>query len=337
MTVLAKYRRLETEGVWRPTPDAQRRDVIVSIGEATLTLSTAAGVALTHWSLPAIVRVNSAQDGEVALFAPDASETEVLELQDAEMISALSEVLAAVGAGPKPRKSWRRTVLAGCVLAFMALVLVWAPSAIGRYTASIVPPAMHANIGADLASHVWRATGMPCDNPAGVTALNKLSRQLFSEKTTLAVVPSALAETAALPGGKLLIGRSLVEDYETPEVLAGYLLAADVRRAREAPLSAFLAKAGLSASLRLLTTGEVGDRALRQHSERIVAMSPIAVSDADLISRMEEAKLPSRPYGYARDISGETTAALISTSVAAPTTPLLSDGEWIALQGICEN
>ena len=54
MTVLAEYQRLEAEGVWRADEDAQRRDVIVSIGEATLTLTDLNEVALTHWSLPAI-------------------------------------------------------------------------------------------------------------------------------------------------------------------------------------------------------------------------------------------------------------------------------------------
>jgi hypothetical protein len=49
---------------------------------------------------------------------------------------------------------------------------------------------------------------------------------------------------------------------------------------------------------------------------------------------MQSATVDSAPYGYARDISGESTATLISASQTT-TPPLLSDGEWIALQGIC--
>ena len=60
-TVLEKYQRLEAEGVWRPDPDVQRRDVIVSIGEATLILSDLNENALTHWSLPAVKRMNPGQ------------------------------------------------------------------------------------------------------------------------------------------------------------------------------------------------------------------------------------------------------------------------------------
>ena len=35
MTALRKYARLEASGLWRSGADAQRRDVIVSIGDAS--------------------------------------------------------------------------------------------------------------------------------------------------------------------------------------------------------------------------------------------------------------------------------------------------------------
>ena len=61
MTVLAKYQRLEAEGLWRPDPAAQRRDVIVSIGDATLTIATGNGSVLSHVvqnrAIPTAVRI----------------------------------------------------------------------------------------------------------------------------------------------------------------------------------------------------------------------------------------------------------------------------------------
>jgi hypothetical protein len=43
------------------------------------------------------------------------------------------------------------------------------------------------------------------------------------------------------------------------------------------------------------------------------------------------------PYAYARDISGESTLALIEADPFAGQTPepLLSDGDWLRLQSIC--
>ena len=59
MTALEKYARLEGSGVWRAGPDEQRRDVVVSLGDSSLIIAdTKSGQALSHWSLPAVVRMN---------------------------------------------------------------------------------------------------------------------------------------------------------------------------------------------------------------------------------------------------------------------------------------
>ena len=57
MTALNQYQRLEAAGIWRETPQAQARDVIVSFGDATLVLTDPRSeVPLAHWSLPAVTR-----------------------------------------------------------------------------------------------------------------------------------------------------------------------------------------------------------------------------------------------------------------------------------------
>ena len=58
-TALTQFQRLEAAGSWRPAPGEKLREVIVSIGEATLILSDPKSDApLTHWSLPAVERLN---------------------------------------------------------------------------------------------------------------------------------------------------------------------------------------------------------------------------------------------------------------------------------------
>ena len=39
MTALEKYTRLEAEGLWRQNADSQHLNVIVSVGQATLTIA----------------------------------------------------------------------------------------------------------------------------------------------------------------------------------------------------------------------------------------------------------------------------------------------------------
>ncbi|NND20155.1 MAG: hypothetical protein HKN98_16405 [Silicimonas sp.] len=337
MTVLAKYQRLEAEAIWRPDPEDQRRDVIVSIGDATLTIGAPNGTAISHWSLPAIERRNSGQ--RPALYTPGADTPETLEIADDEMIDAIEAVLKAIHGKPGPTGRLRALLIALPVLAVVLAAAMWLPGAITRYTASLVPEGARAEIGTRLRDEVRRLTGAPCADASGLRALEKLQTRLFpSGGTRLVVLPSALAETAHIPDGTILIGHRLVEDHESPEVLAGYLLAEDMRRRATDPLKRILADAGLGSALRLLTTGRLDDEGLRRHAERLVASRPQPLPAKRLIAAFEAAGVPGSAYAYAIDFSGERTKPLIDASQSgAPSAPLLGDGDWIALQGICES
>lgn len=336
MTVLAKYQRLEAEGLWRPDPETQRRDVIVSIGKATLTIATANGAVLSHWSLPAITRQNPGKTPAIYTTGDEIPET--LELSDAEMTEAIDKVLKAIRRGGARPGRLRGLGVTATAAAIAALALFWAPGAITRYAAGLIPDAARAGIGERLRAEVRRLTGPRCAEASGLRALDKLETRLFpGGGTELVVLPSALAETAYLPGGTILIAHQLVEDYEVPEALAGFLLAEDIRRQTRDPLERLMSDAGLGAALRLLTTGRIDDAALRRHAEAIVASTPAPVSDVRLIAALAKARVSGRAYAYAKDISGESTVELIEASVSAPQgEPVLGDGDWIALQRICE-
>ena len=108
MTALSKYDRLEATGLWRATSSEQRREVVVSIGDATLVISDLNDQALTHWSLAAVERVPS--EGQGAVFCPDGDPNETLDLgpDEAEMIEAINMLRRAVAKSrPKPgRLRW---------------------------------------------------------------------------------------------------------------------------------------------------------------------------------------------------------------------------------------
>ena len=63
MTALKKYQRLECTGLWRSDLSAQRREVILSFGKATLVLTDSQNRVLSHWSLIA-VEVQKGKMGE---------------------------------------------------------------------------------------------------------------------------------------------------------------------------------------------------------------------------------------------------------------------------------
>ncbi len=335
MTALAQYNRLEATGLWREAPEAQRREVLVSLGDATLMISTLSEVALTHWSLPAVARLNPGR--QPALYAPGAEAEERLELDDPDMIAAIEMVRSAIERRRPHPGRLRLWIGAGAGAVLLALALFWLPEALTRQTVALLPPASREAIGNRLLQEIGRLAGPICTNPRGSVALGRLARRAFGERPPrVAVLPSSIPDTLALPGGILVANAALAEDYESPEVLAGYLLAEDVRRTETDPMLTLLTEAGLGVTFRLLTTGQIDAEPLHAHAAALLSQESAPVGDAALLARFAAAEISTEPYAFARDISGETVIGLIEANpVRSTAAPLLGDADWVSLQDIC--
>ncbi len=337
MTALQEYQRLECTGLWRDRPDGQRREVIVAFGDATLVISEARSArALTHWSLPAVVRLNP---GELpARFSPDPDAEEELELDDEAMIAAVSKVHTLIEAR-RPHPGRLRTVLLRLALAgVLGAVVFWMPNALITHTAAALPFAKRQAIGRAALADLTRLTGLPCAAPEGQEALARLHDRLLGPAGEIHILPDGLKRSAVLPGGIVLLSRALVEDQDVPEVAAGEVLAADLRLAAGDPMIAILRHAGLRATFRLLTTGDLPGAALDGYGEVLLSSATPPVADKALLDRFGAAGVPSGPYAYSRDPTGESVLGLIEADpyrAAAPDRPVLTDADWVALQGIC--
>jgi len=334
MTALTKYDRLEALGLWRPTPDAQRRDVVVSIGDATLVISDKNDQAITHWSLAAIDRVEGSQ---TATFHPDGDPSETLELPDdeGEMIDAIETLRKAI-AKSRPRPGRLRWLGAGASIAAVAAVVVfWLPGAMRDNTLRVVPQVKREALGVALIDRMQRVTGPLCDDPAGLRALRRLGTRLDTPK--LAVVPNLGRPALHLPGGVIVLDRSVFEDWEGPDVAAGYIVSELALQIEEDPLNALLEVAGPWENFRLLTTGEISDTALDSYAEYLMATTSQTPDTASLLALFEASDLRSTPYARARDITGETVLELIEGDPMQQrqTEPLLADSTWLRLQGLC--
>ncbi len=336
MTALSQYQRLEASALWRDRPDAQRREVLVSLGDATLVISAMTDRPLSHWSLPAVARLNPGQ--RPALYAPSAAGDEVLEINDAEMIGAIEKLRGAIEqARPHPGRL-RFGLVAMVSLAVAVAAVFWLPGALTRQTAAVLPDAKRAELGRDLLAQMVMLSGSPCGDESGVQALGQLAQRVLGPNPPrLVVLPQALSGTAYLPGDILVFDRGLVENHETPEVLAGHLLAESLRRAGGDPTLRLLEDAGLGPTFRLLTTGRINADALHDHATRLLTEPGEPVTDEALLTAFAQAGISSQPYAYAIDISGESTLGLIEADPLRNrlTEPLISDQAWIALQGIC--
>ncbi|MFP5480802.1 MAG: hypothetical protein ACLGIE_14130 [Alphaproteobacteria bacterium] len=338
MTALRKYQRLECGGLWRETPQDQRREVLVRFGEATLILSDPkSGEALSHWSLPAVERVNKGE--EPPLFSPGPESTESLELDDPDMIAALEAVRAAVKAAiPRPGRL-RGLMLGATAVGVMALALFWLPGALVGHTASVVPPAQRAEIGQRVLDDLVRVTGAPCDNQLGLQALAGLSERVFGPVDTpiLYVLPEGVERALHLPGDVIILPRQMIEPMNGPEAVAGAALVERLRARQSDPMLPLLRHAGLRATFQLLTTAELPTEALAGYGEAALRAEPLPVPDDATLAAFEAAQIPVSPYALAVDPDGAVTGGLVERDPykgLAPS-PLIPDEAWVALQGIC--
>ena len=335
MTALSKYDRLEATGLWRPEPDGQRREVIVSVGNATLVITDMNDQAITHWSLAAVARANP--DITPAIYHPDGDTGETLELpaHETQMVEAIETVRNAIARRrPRPgRLRWLGVVTS--VSAVAALVLFWLPGAMRDNTLRVVPQVKREALGVALIERMQRVTGPMCNDAAGLRALRRLGTRLDTPK--LAVVPQLGQPALHLPGGVIVLDRSVFEDWEEPDVAAGYILAEVALQVEHDPLAELLDVVGPWENFRLLTTGDVSGISLDAYAEYLMTVTHAEPDTANLLALFEASDVPATPYARARDITGETVLALIEGDPMKghDTQPLLPDSAWLRLQGLC--
>ncbi len=338
MTALTEYQRLESPGLWRLAAEDQRREVIVAFGDATLVIKDMRSEkALAHWSLPAVLRGNPGR--MPALFSPGADTGEELEIDDETMIAAITKVHAIIAARQPHPGRLRGLFLLSAATLIAAAGLLWLPGALINHTAQVLPNAARQAIGHAILSDLQRLTGSPCNAPDGSLALAEFGQRLIGTSGgQVLILPDGVTTSLHLPGRLVVLSRHLIEDHDTPEVAAGFILAESLRAEATDPVPPALHYAGLRATFHLLTTGDVPVDAFRGYGESLLINDETSVKDADLLQRFEEAGVGSSAYAYARDPSGEATLGLIEADPFAatpPAAPLLNDGDWVALQGIC--
>jgi hypothetical protein len=337
MTALSQYARLETTGLWRMGPGDAGREVVVSFGNATLVLSDSAGLPLTHWSLPAVARLNAG--AAPALYAPDSDGSETLEIEDDLMVSAIERVRASLAKGQSVAPRQLRWALAwGTVALVLVAAAVLLPDALRQEALKVVPTAKRTEIGATILGHLQRTLGPACREPLGAEALARLHDRTLGEEGQAVVLPLGPAGPLALPGGIAVLSRDMVERAAEPAVVAGQLLAAQAAPGGEDPMARLLDEAGIWATLRLLTSGNLDPEVLADYTRTLLAL-PAPLLGADRLGpAFARAEVPLTPYALDSDPTGASVADLLAADAYAEGTApvLLTDSEWVALQGICE-
>ncbi|WP_370225148.1 hypothetical protein [Pararhodobacter marinus] len=338
MTALEKYARLEGAGVWRAGPEAQRRDVVVSLGNASLVIADGkSGAPLSHWSLPAVQRLTRGH--KPAIFAPLSDDTgETLELDDPLLIEALDTIRAALS----PRRGFARLRMAVAALAVLAVLigLMMLPRVLVTRTAAIVPPAARAQIGRDAIDAMLESAAGEriCADPEGRQAMATLRNLVLGPDWRVMVIAGLPgAQAAHLPGRLIVLGEELITRLDSAEALAGWILAeAQDARARD-PLLDVLHHAGTGATAGLLTTGALPDDALRGYARARLTQAPARPDPAAIAQWFRTEALSPLPYAASLPAERQDIAQALNAGEPGSLrdAPLLSDGEWLQLQAIC--
>lgn len=345
MTALEKYRRLEGAGLWAASRDAQRRDVVVTFGDATLVILDSRSMqALSHWSLPAVQRLNPGK--RPALYSPEGDDSEILELNDDWLIDALKTLQGALHPPRSVLSRLRRPIMAAIALASAIAVAVVVPPALVTHTASVVPMAKRAEMGMLIREDLRRQGARECSSPNGDSALVSLQRALFQGPAQLVVMrdlPLSAPRVQHIMGRYFIIDARMLDEAGYAEALAGAILLAAQRAADADPLHSALRHAGVIATFRLLTSAELPAGALRGYAQATLRNDPAVPVLDPLLERFARVELSTRPL-----VDNPTPLDPAMTVLAGPlrerdpmageppSSALLSDGQWVSLQNICD-
>lgn len=338
MTALTEFQRLEAQGSWREAPGARLREVVVSVGDATLVLSDPkSDRPLSHWSLPAVVRLNP---GDLpALYAPGPDGTdETVEIDDRLMIEAIERVQKAIATRRAHPGRLRGGLTVVAIVAMLVALVIWLPDAIIRHAAVISPPAQTRQIGKSILRDIERSTGATCERVSGQAVLDWLAPRLVGPEAAIRVVPGPLNGALRLPGDLYVLGGDLLESSPGPETAAGHLLAARLATDPHATTDEALHFAGLAPVLRLLTMGELPADAMQGYGEILLSRPVPRPEAAPLLALMRGHGIGAEAYARSIDPTGQSTQPLIEGDpfrAAPPAKALLTDPQWLALQQIC--
>ena len=302
MTALKAYDRLECTGLWRSGPATQRREVVVSCGQATLILTDMQNRPLAHWSLAAVDVQTHKEDAATLRPAPGSEES--LEISDKTMLEALLKVQKAIDRS-RPHPGRLRFILAASSVVLLSFAtLIWGPQAMVSYASNVLPEAKRVQLGQVLAERIGQLAGPYCTSPEGIRSAALLMERLAPKAALeLRVLPGQRTAPIILPGGKVILFDNMVGQSDDPAVTAGYVASAIVTLNAADPLGTYLREAGTLVSISLITSNELSNRQLDQ-------LAKIALSDQ------------RRP------------ASTIQPPTAISTPPL-PDGAWLGLQAIC--
>lgn len=311
---------------------------------------------------------------EVLRLSPGHDGDERLTLTDAEMIAALREVCPDLEApASPPSRILRKALIWGTgALAALALIgLVIAPMA-AEQLALRMPQDRAERLGETVLAMAAPRMGAGerpgrCDAPDGVAALARMTERLQQaagarRAVSVRVMRSPSDNAITVPGGLIAIMSGMIHAAGSPEEIAAVLAHEIAHAEARDPMREAFRVIGTAGLLGLVIGDYAGGTVIAVLSDAAIAGSfqrgAESTADQRALEILNDAGLPGAALAdvferFARQGGGDAgplshlashpdPAARAAAARAAdrigdaPFTPVLEDGEWIALQQICD-
>ncbi|MCK1722461.1 M48 family metallopeptidase [Bradyrhizobium sp. 141] len=342
---------------------SRRRQVMLTLGDALEIVEE--GGTPVRWAYADIRRADSPA-GILRLAATSAPSLARLEIRDAALAADVITRCIRLDEHQTSRRGVAKIVgwSVAAAVSIVCVVLFGVPLAADRL-APLVPKPVERRIGDAAEVQMKTIFGRSvCEDPAGKAAFTKLVNRLRDaaglddDSMTAGVLPTAVPNAFALPGGKVFVLKGLLDKAESPDELAGILAHELGHLKHHDNMRGLIYNGGTSFLIGLLFGDVTGSSAVIFASRSLVeaSYSREAETAADTFAIEVMHKLGRSPKPAAElmfRVTGKEGGSTLTTILAShPLTedrlarmtredrpvsgpPLLTDKEWQALKSVC--
>jgi Zn-dependent protease with chaperone function len=331
------------------------------------------GLALQRWPLDLIRGVPDQADRTELVLALAGNPVSRLIVRDPELLRLLRARCHNLRRRPPVRGKMRMAAWAVAAVACVALIITVLVPLMANQLASYLPPKGERALGDTTFEQIRRAldtTGLGpvlvCDTPGGTAALDRIKTRLAQQvalpyPVTVHVLDHPMVNAFALPGGRIVLFRGLIEAAKTPDEVAAVFAHELGHVANRDPARIALRSAGSIGVLGLLLGDFAGGAVVLFLAERLIqatySKDAEAAADAFAHRTLAAAGIPPSALGSMfRRLQTKSGApsALIAHFAAHPSLgdriaraeaadadmtgalrPALNDTDWRALRQIC--
>ena len=331
------------------------------------------GLALQRWPLDLIRGVPDQADRTELVLALTGNPVSRLIVRDPELLRLLRARCHNLRRRPPVRGKLRMAAWAVAAVACVALIITVLVPLMANQLASYLPPKGERALGDTTFEQIRRAldtTGLGpvlvCDTPGGTAALDRIKTRLAQQvalpyPVTVHVLDHPMVNAFALPGGRIVLFRGLIEAAKTPDEVAAVFAHELGHVANRDPARIALRSAGSIGVLGLLLGDFAGGAVVLFLAERLIqatySKDAEAAADAFAHRTLAAAGIPPSALGSMfRRLQTKSGApsALIAHFAAHPSLgdriaraeaadadmtgalrPALNDTDWRALRQIC--